>query len=176
MLKGKKVILRAIERDDLKYFVKWLNNQEIIKNMAIFYPFSLAQEEEWFEKTLRDDKQKHFLITTNKNKPIGGIGIQGIDWKNRKAHLGLFIGEKNYWNKGYGTNAILTLLKFAFNEMNLNKISLTAFEHHKRAIKCYEKCGFEKGGVLEEEIYKDGKYQNLIAMAILSSKFKNLRM
>ena len=101
---------------------------------------------------------------------LGGCGIKEVDWKNSKVVVGIFIGNKEYWNKGYGTDAMRVLIKFIFNEMNINKIKLNVYEFNERAIRSYEKCGFKKEGVLRKELYRDGKYYDTIVMGLFKEE------
>jgi UDP-4-amino-4,6-dideoxy-N-acetyl-beta-L-altrosamine N-acetyltransferase len=166
MIKGKKVILRALEKEDLTHCVRWINDSEITKGLGIIFPISQYEEEKWYENYVKDEKNKIFAIETEKTY-IGNVGLHDIDWINRKALLGIMIGEKKYLSKGYGTDAITTLLEFAFDTMNLNKISLTVFENNQRAIRCYEKCGFTREGVMREDLFRDGKFHDTLFMSIL---------
>ncbi len=168
MLYGAKVRLRAPEKRDLPLFVRWLNDPEVKRYLTRYWPLSLAEEERWFENLLtRKDSDRVLVIETEEGKPIGNIGLHNIDWKNRKAVLGIFIGEKDYWNKGYGTDAIKTLLRFAFEELNLNRVELRVFEFNARAIRCYEKCGFVLEGRLRQSLFRDGRYHDELVMAVL---------
>jgi len=173
MIMGKRVILRALEKEDIKNCWKWINDPEIIKGLYMIFPMSKYEEEKWYERSIGDDRNKYFAIEVNK-KHIGNIGLHGIDWINRKAELGIMIGEKDYLNKGYGTDAIKTTLRYAFNKMNLHKIQLRVYEFNKRALKCYEKCGFKKEGVMREDLFRDGKYYNAVFMSILRSEFNEI--
>jgi len=167
MIKGKKIALRALEKDDLRRCWKWVNNPEVTEGMGSSIPKSMHDEERWYEETQKSDKKKIFAIQVNK-KHIENIALDNIDYRNKKASLGIVIGEQNYWSKGYGTDAIKTLLSLAFNELNLHKIYLHVFPSNKRALKCYEKCGFKKEGVLREHVFKGGKYQDLMVMSIIN--------
>jgi len=82
----------------------------------------------------------------------------------------MYFGDKEYWGKGYGTDAMKVLMKFIFEEMNINKIRLGTFSFNERAIKSYQKCGFEIEGVLKDEIFKEGKYYDEIIMAVFSGE------
>jgi len=104
------------------------------------------------------------------NKYIGGCGIQNVNWLARVATVGIMIGDKDYWGKGYGTDAMKVLINFIFNDMNINKIRLGTFSFNERAIKSYEKCGFKVEGILKNEIFKDGKYYDEIIMSIFNNK------
>jgi len=99
------------------------------------------------------------------------VGLTGIDWKNRRAVLGIVIGEKEYWDNGYGTEAIATLLRFVFQEMNLHRISLRVYTYNQRAIRCYEKCGFKLEGRLRQARFRDGEYYDELIMGILRDEF-----
>ncbi|HIC94740.1 MAG TPA: N-acetyltransferase, partial [Anaerolineae bacterium] len=110
MILGKKTRLRAIERDDIPRFVKWLNDPEVRQYLVMYMPLSMAEEEKWFERQLEDQNSKIFAIETEEGVHIGNIGLHDIDWKNRRAVLGIFIGEKGYWGRGYGSDAIGALL------------------------------------------------------------------
>ena len=87
--------------------------------------------------------------------------------------LGIVIGEKDCWGKGYGTDAMLTLCGFGFTQMNLHRIGLRVFPENQRAVTCYEKCGFEHEGRLREAIFKHGEYRDMLLMSILADEFRD---
>jgi RimJ/RimL family protein N-acetyltransferase len=171
MIRGEKAKLRAIERQDLPIFVRWFNDPEVRQYLAMYMPMSMAEEEKWFERQLEDQDGRVFAIETEDGAHIGNIGLHSIDWKNRRAYLGIVIGEKEYWGKGYGSDAIRTLLGFAFGEMNLHRVYLTVYAYNERAIRCYEKCGFQHEGRLREARFGDGRYHDELMMAILRKEF-----
>lgn len=170
MIKGKKIALRALEKNDLKRCWKWMNDPEVfVGEPGIRLPESFYEEEKWYEETQKDVRTKIFAIQIGK-RHIGNIGLHNIDNRNKRAELGIMIGDKNCWDKGYGSDAIKTILSMGFNELNLHKIYLHVFPSNKRAFKCYEKCGFKKEGALMEHVFKGGKYQDLIVMSIVRRK------
>src|SRR5690349_11316823 len=91
---------------------------------------------------------------------IGITSLHQIDGKNRRAVFAIVIGEKNEWGKGYGTEATALITGYAFETLNLNRVSLRVYEENERGIKAYEKVGFKKEGVLRQDIYREGRYWN----------------
>ena len=172
MIQGQKTKLRAIEREDLPIFVRWFNDPEVRQYLAMYMPMSMAEEEKWFERQLEDRDGKIFAIETEDGVHIGNCGLHSIDWKNSKAYLGIVIGEKEYWNQGYGSDAIRVLLGFAFGEMNLHRVFLTVYGYNERAIRCYEKCGFRHEGRQREARFSDGRYHDELMMGILREEFE----
>jgi len=173
VISGKRVRLRAIEREDIPTFVKWVNDPELQGYLGRTpYPISFAAEERWFERQLNDEKSRIFAIETEKRVHIGNIGLHEIDYKDGKATLGIMIGEKGYWDQAYGTDAVRTLLSFAFQELNLHRVSLEVFDFNKRAIGCYEKCGFLQEGMAREDSFRGGKRHDKILMGILHPEFE----
>ncbi len=175
MIVGSKVRLRPIERDDLPRFVEWFGDPEVRRHLSIYMPFSLAQEERWFENLLgRIERQESvlFAIETAEGVHIGNLGLDGINWKDRNAELGIAIGEKAYWNQGYGTDAIRTMLRLAFGEMNLHRVSLRVDADNGRGIRCYEKVGFRRDGTLREVVYQQESYKDQYLMSILKAEFE----
>ncbi len=175
MIVGKKVRLRPIERDDLPRFVEWFGDPEVRRHLLIYLPFSLAQEERWFENLLERLERRESVvlaIETADGVHIGNVGLNNIDWKNRNAELGIAIGEKPYWNQGYGSDAIRTLLGLAFREMNLHRVFLRVDADNARGIRCYEKAGFQREGTFREVVFKDGTYHDQYVMSILRSEFE----
>lgn len=175
MIIGERVNLRPPEREDLPRFVNWFSDPEVRRHLLIYLPFSLAQEEKWFEQLLeriqRGDEVL-LVIETRDGKPIGNLGLHSINWKDRHAELGILIGEKSYWGQGYGTDAIRTLLKTAFDEMNLHRVYLRVDADNARGIRCYEKVGFQREGILREITFREGRYVDQHLMSILRSEFE----
>jgi RimJ/RimL family protein N-acetyltransferase len=112
-------------------------------------------------------------IETEEGVHIGNIGLHRIDWKNRHTELGIAIGEKAYWDQGYGGDAIRTMLKLAFREMNMHRVQLRVDADNARAIRCYEKAGFKKEGTLREIVFREGKYVGQHVMSILQQEFES---
>jgi RimJ/RimL family protein N-acetyltransferase len=175
MIFGKKVRLRPIEREDLPRFVTWFSDPEVRRHLAIYLPFSMSEEERWFEGYLDRAERKQELILaieTAGGTPIGNVGLSGIDWKNRSAELGIVIGDKACWGQGYGTDAIRTLLGLAFGEMNLHRVTLRVDADHARGIRCYEKVGFRREGISRHAVFRAGKYHDQYVMSILQPEFE----
>jgi diamine N-acetyltransferase len=175
MIIGEKVRLRPIERDDLPRYVEWFGDPEVRRHLLVWLPFSLAQEERWFESLQgRLERQEEVLlaIDTIGGLHIGNVGLHAIDWKNRNAELGIIIGEKSYWGQGYGTDAVRMMLNLAFREMNLHRVFLRVDADNTRGIRCYKKVGFQHEGTLREVGFRESQYLNQHMMSILASEFE----
>ena len=166
---GERLYLRSLEKDDLEQCMKWINDPEI-RCLTAFdeRPFNKIKEEEWFEKVNKDKNVILFAICSNDSKLIGNLSLN-IHLRN--ATLGIMIGEKEYWNRGYGTEAIKLVLDYCFNTLNLHRIALGVFEFYERTIKCYEKVGFKREGIAREVVYKKGRYWDDIKMGILKQEW-----
>ncbi len=173
MFYGERVRLRAIEKSDVPTFVRWFNDPEVRKCLLMYVPFSTMQEERWVEG-LADRQDYVFAIEAQAGEKwvhIGNTGLHQIDWKNRLAVLGIMLGEQPYWGKGYGTDAVRTMLNFAFRAINLHRVELEVFEYNPRAIRCYEKAGFQRDGVRRQSHFYDGRYYDAYLMSILQGEF-----
>ena len=179
MLSGKHIRLRAIEREDLARFVVWLNDPEVRRNLQIFQPLSLAQEEEWFKNILQRPVEEQPLVIEIQNteewQAVGNVGLFAIRDADRAAEIGIFIGEKKFWGQGYGTEVMGLMLKHGFNELNLNRIFLRVYATNTRAIRSYEKAGFKQEGLLRQDHFMDGKYIDVLLMSVLRSEWKEVK-
>lgn len=127
MLRSERMNLRAIRKSDLENSLKWFNDAEVIQYLTMFLPMTEIAEEKWIEEicTIRSNNNIIFVmevINQSKTTPIGTCGLHNIDWKNRDAEAGMAIGEKAYWEKGYGTEALELLVAYGFNQLNLHRI------------------------------------------------------
>ncbi len=178
MLAGKLVRLRPVEASDLDDWCVWFNDREVTRFLggSARYPTSRAAEEEWFAtaKLQTSPPEVSLQIDTLDGRHIGGVGLHGVSLENRDASLGITIGDKDYWSHGYGTDAILTLLRFAFDEINLNRVWLTVHEDNLRGIGCYRKCGFVEEARPRQNRYRAGRYWDTIVMGVLAGEFRAL--
>jgi len=178
MIAGRIVRLRPIERIDLPRFVRWFGDPEVRFHLALYRPISLEQEERWFEQNLAAEDSQSWAIDalvdgtgTAVWAHIGGCGYHTIEWRNRSGEIGIFIGEKEYWSRGYGTDAVRTLVGWGFNTLNLNRVFLRVYADNPRGIRCYEKAGFQLEGRLRQDNFHNGGYRDTLIMAILREKW-----
>ncbi|MBC7338495.1 MAG: GNAT family N-acetyltransferase [Firmicutes bacterium] len=172
MLVGEKVVLRPPEMEDVDTLLRWINDREVGRHLMPHFPYSRAQERDWIERVSRSESDRVLIIQTHEGRPIGVMGLHRIDQVHRQAELGIFIGEKEYWGQGYGTDAIRTLLRFAFDAMNFHRIYLRVNADNVRAQRCYEKCGFVREGTLREAVFRDGGWRDQHLMAVLADEFR----
>jgi len=177
MLTGRNVRLRAIEREDIPHFVRWMNDTDVIEFLLINTPFSQVMEEKWFEHQLETPPTSGQVLAIevrvgNEWVHIGNTSLHNVEPVNNSAEFGIMIGEKEYWNKGFGREAARLMLKHGFENLNLNRIYLIAFSGNLRAIKAYEAAGFIKEGMMRQAVYKNGNYTDCVLMSVLHSEWK----
>lgn len=174
MIEGRLVVLRPREMSDLGRFYAWVNDREVTRFLAMRYLMSRAAEEAWLGQWVSvpiSYSNVGFAIDTKDGVHIGSVAFHHAAAEDRVARLGITIGDKGYWSKGYGTDAMLTLLRFGFEEMNLNRIDLTVDERNGRAIACYRKCGFVEEARLRQDRYSEGAYHDTLIMGILREEW-----
>lgn len=165
---------RGASDEEIEKFTEWMNDFQVTDYINKSEQIMTAiGEKEWLENTARKNENKNFnIIDLNSNKLIGTIELEKFNWTSRNAVLGIFIGDKNYRNNGYGTEAIKLLLEFGFKYLNLHSIRLSLLSVNERAHKCYLKCGFKDAGKSREEIFLNGKYYDKLYMDILEGEFE----
>lgn len=175
MIYGDRIRLVAIEYEDLPIFVKWINDPEVRRGLELFLPMSYPQEKKWFERMLERPQETQPMTIEVRNGAdwvkIGNLGFFDFNYRARRAECGIMIGEKGYWNQGYGTESITLLLKHGFETLNLHRIMLQVYEDNPRAIRCYEKAGFVHEGRLRAARFFEGKYFDILIMGILEAEW-----
>lgn len=166
-LEGKKVILRPIFKEEISMLQRWINDPQIRIFLTATFPMTIEQEARWFEK-IGSSQSNVILGIVDKEKDllIGSMGLHDINWIDRRATTGTLIGDKAYWSKGYGTDAKMQLLNYAFNTLNLRKIKSEVIQLNNRSLKYAEKCGYKVEGVLKAEHYKDGEHHDCVRLAV----------
>jgi len=176
MIIGERVRLRGIEREDLPLFVKWLNDPEVIKGLPIFLPLSTADEEHWFDKLAEIPPEEKPLAIEIKEgdswRLVGNGSFHNISLNNRCAEVGIIIGDKKVWGKGYGTETMSMLLKHGFETLNLHRVHLIVYEDNHQAIRAYEKAGFIHEGRMREDRFYRGRYYDTLIMSFLRTEWQ----
>lgn len=172
MIRGKLTYLRPVEKTDRDLLLKWANDETVMTYLNSHFPFSEAHEEAWIDRVSRSETDRSFVISAIDGPPVGTIGLRAINHRDRSAELGVSIYEKGYWGRGYGSDAIVALLRFVFEEMNFHRVQLDVHEDNLRARRAYEKCGFIVEGLLRGKTFRGGCYTNGILMSILAEDFR----
>lgn len=177
MLTGQLVKLRAYEWDDLDRCHAWINDPEVTLHLGkdVTYPVSRAQEEEWLRGAMQQTRPPEItyaIETLAEGRHIGSVGFHHVLGTAHSAELGIMIGDKTCWDRGFGTDAIRTMLRFGFDELNLNRISLTVSDNNARGIACYLKCGFTEEGRLRQDRFRDGEFRDTLIMAVLRDEYR----
>ncbi|PNZ24947.1 Spermidine N1-acetyltransferase [Staphylococcus petrasii] len=157
--------LRALKKSDSNLILNWMKNDKLRYLIGTVYPITELEHENWFQNRMLEKDNRMFVIELENETSIGIIGFKNLDWVNRNAELFIYIGEEAYWGKGYGTQALELMTKFAFNSLNLHMLYLEVFSYNKNATKTYERLGFKQDGVLRQSKFQDGKYYDKIIMS-----------
>ena len=168
MIAGEHVILRAFERDDAERCYRWMNDPNIVRTLKSRYPIAFQNEVEWLDRAMHASPyERHFAIERKDDRShIGNASLHDIDWVSRTSWFGLFIGEPTAWNRGYGTDAIMTLVRFAFEEMNLTKLRINVFDYNEKAKHLLLGHGFVQEGKLTRDFFREGTYHDLVILSI----------
>jgi RimJ/RimL family protein N-acetyltransferase len=176
LLTGEKVRLAGITKDDLPLFTTWFSSLDLVHMVrdTAALPATLQDEEAWFERQRKRDDYQFAIRTAADGTLIGSCGLMEIQWQARHALLGIAVGDPSYWGRGYGSDAVRVLLRYAFMELNLNRVALEVYAYNARAIAAYRKVGFNEEGRLRQALYRDGSYHDIVAMAVLRREWAGM--
>jgi RimJ/RimL family protein N-acetyltransferase len=176
-IRGEQVYLRPAERDDVPLFVAWFSDADVLRHLDMRAPMSIAMEEAWFERMLaaQGKTDYHFVICLlTDSRPIGTVGLHGMDERGGHAEFGIAIGEKDEWGKGYGTDALNAICDFGFGELRLERIGLQVYAENERGRRAYEKAGFVHEGTLRRAHFARGQHQDVDVMSQLRDEWQAL--
>jgi RimJ/RimL family protein N-acetyltransferase len=171
-LLGPIIYLRPLEREDARALAGWFNDPEVNRTLRSYRPMTVAAEEE-FLKTVGDrpDDLVLGIVVCETDQLVGVCGLHDIDARSRHASLGLLVGDKTAWGKGFGTEAGRLLVRHAFETLNLNRVWLHVHEYNRRGLRVYEKVGFRPEGRLRQDTFRDGRYWDTIVMGLLRDEW-----
>jgi RimJ/RimL family protein N-acetyltransferase len=178
MLRGELVKLTAENPEVMAgCFVRWNQDTEWLHLLDTDPPRMPSEKKwkEWLEKDLEKEESRgfYFAIRALENEElIGFIGLFDLFLNHGDALVAIALGERQYWGKGYGTDAMRILQGYAFNELNLRRLGLIVFEYNHRAIRSYEKAGFIHEGRVRQTILRDGKRWDFLYMGILREEWQ----
>jgi len=177
------VVFRAVEEFDLQTLHTMRQDEEINDSLFTLYPISMFSQKEWLKNMLSNSTSKVFMVDYIEKKQnhvewqtntvdsesrytIGCVRLNNIDFINRKVEVGADI-IKLHRGKGLGKKVYSALLKHCFEQMGVHQVYLYVLEKNERAIKCYESVGFKKVSVLQDWVWKNGSYQNVVLYSVL---------
>lgn len=171
-IKGKKVTLRAMEKQDCEMIRGMFNDPEI-ENLVVgwAFPVSSFAQEKWFENHCTDQNNFRFVIETAEDGAVGIATLTEIDWKNRRATHGVKIAQKENRSRGIGTDAVMAIMRYAFDELQLHRLDTSWFPENLPSRGMYKKCGWVEEGVQRSCIFKHGSYRDLIVGGILAEDY-----
>jgi RimJ/RimL family protein N-acetyltransferase len=176
ILRGQLVRLATAEPEELsKRLSRWHRNSEYgrLQGAEAAFPYSVKNAQNWLEKLGPFDM--FIIYPLDSDQPIGDIGLDGESFVHGDTHLGVGIGEASLWSKGYGTDAMRVMLRYAFQELDLHRVSLTVFEYNSRAVHVYTRLGFQEEGRSRRLLLRDGRRWDVIHMGLLRSEWEMSR-
>ena len=170
---GERVALGPIRRDLLPLYQRWINDLEVTRTLGAGHvPMTFEAEQAWFERAAKGDEVAFTVYERATLRPIGNTGWHKPDPVHRTAELGIMIGEKDCWNKGFGTETVRLMLEYGFTVLGLHSAYLRHVAYNERGHRAYLKAGFREMGRRRESVYWAGKYHDMVHMDCLASEFQ----
>lgn len=162
-IRGEKIFLRPICSDDTDNILRWRNSDHIRNNFIYQKPVTREDHERWLETRVATGEVIQFIIITEEGKhPIGSVYLRDVDRKEQRAEYGIFIGETEALGKGYGTEALRLMLRFAFEELHLKLLTLRVLARNVTARGVYEKAGFLPDPDRRDSAVINGKSEEIL--------------
>lgn len=173
---GRLVNIRAIEEYDLDYLKDIINDGDLEEmENSCKYPLSSAQQKKWFDNTSTDYANGKFIIETKEHQRVGYTCLLNVAPENRSAHTGIKLYGDGVRGRGYATDAVMAMMRYAFEYMNLHRLEGFCIDYNNNSKKLYiDRCGWKNEGIKREAIYKNNEYHDLHIMGILKSEYKEL--
>jgi RimJ/RimL family protein N-acetyltransferase len=175
-IKGKKVTLRAIERRDIESLHKWSNDPDVTSMLGGWhFPSSTYDQEKWFESLSKDDLNKRFAIDSEQATLIGLANLVNINWKDRNAFHGIFIGDTGNRGKGNGIDTVMAISRYAFEELGFNRLDTTIISYNEPSVELYtKKCGWKIEGVKKKYYFRKNEWWDQLILGLTRDDYFGL--
>jgi len=176
-IKGNKVFLRAIKKEDLQLLLKWSNDPEINYMLGGWhFPSNEVDQEKWFNGLSLSSNNQRFAIETEDLGLIGMANLVDINWKDRNAFHGMLLGDKDTRGKGYGIDTILAINKYAFEELGLMRMNSSMISYNEASIGVYtKKCGWQIEGVKKNHYFRKNQWWDQVVVGITKEDYENFK-
>jgi RimJ/RimL family protein N-acetyltransferase len=174
MIKGDKTYLTELDWDNSEIVRGWINDPEVHKYLATGHtPLTKEDERRYYESHVSSTETRNFEIhVAEDGRYIGNVGLKGIHPVHRHAELGIVVGRKEDWGKGFAFDAIVTCLRYGFDTLGLHTVMLRAHEEHERALRLYRRIGFVDVGRERETVFQDGRYADWVVLDMIDREFR----
>lgn len=176
---GEKICLRAMELEDMDCYRDMINDPDMEKLLGGWSrPVSKQQQQDWYTYAINaQDSLRLSVVRKSDSKLLGMVNLVEIDWKNGSAIHGIrLIPGKEYRHQGFGTDAVRTLMRYAFDELRLHRLETTILEYNTISQALYKKCGWTMEGVKRRAVYRQGKYFDLQMWSIILAEYYNINI
>jgi RimJ/RimL family protein N-acetyltransferase len=175
MIRGEKIYLAELDRANAEVVRNWLNDPEVHEFLAVGrIPITREAEERYYDLQAASDDRYTFEIHVGEDgRYIGNVGLKDVNLAHRRAELGLVIGSKDDWGRGYGADAIVTCLRFAFDTLGLHSVRLKAHADHLRGLDLYRRVGFRETGREREAVFQNGRFADYVVLDMLDREFRD---
>ncbi|HHY15632.1 MAG TPA: GNAT family N-acetyltransferase [Firmicutes bacterium] len=172
---GSKVMLREYRDSDFEHMREWVNDPDVVQTLSdiFLYPHSEKQTQSFLEMAMGPDWKGFVIANAETGDYLGQIDFVRLDLKNGWGELGLVIGKKHEYGKGYGSEALELMCRFGFDELRLNRIELSCWSFNDRARKVYERVGFQTEGVRRAKWYRSGRYFDEVCYGLLKDEWES---
>ncbi len=170
---GKRIYLRPVLAEDIPFITVWINDPEITQFLKASYPIRPEDEKKWHDG-LSDRSKKDVIfaiVLEATDELIGIMALHKIDHHHGTSTTGSFIGRKDLWSKGYGTEAKMLVLEYAFNTLGLRKICSSVYDFNQRSARCLEKCGYIREGHLKASKWRNGSFVDEYLYSVFREDF-----
>jgi RimJ/RimL family protein N-acetyltransferase len=170
-MSGERIYLSPLSAEDAEIFAQWMNRKQVAENLNAYSGmYTLQGERDWISNS--SEEHNYTIVLREGDVPIGTISLMKLRSVSRRGELGIFIGDPGCWDRGFGSEAITLLLEYGFQTLGLHSVYLSVLEGNLRARKCYLKSGFKETGRYRDGTFRNGRFEDLMMMDILSEEFK----
>ena len=176
-IQGEKIYLRAMELSDMDVYQEMFNDESISQSVAGWsFPVSMFEQENWFQRSVMDAGNKRFSIVLKEtDEVVGMLTLTDIDWQNRSAFHGIKLRSSCPKCQGIATDAVMTLMRYAFEEVNLNRLDGAWLAYNKASENLYLKCGWSVEGTKKDAVFRNGKYHDLNITGITKARYLEIK-
>jgi RimJ/RimL family protein N-acetyltransferase len=178
LFRGDLVRLTALEPEDVPTLIRWHQNAAFLRlfDSRPAYPKTEAELKEWLEELRKDENTFAFAVRPREGEELAGyLEVDGVDWQHGACGMGLGFGDRADWGQGYGYEATELGLRYAFDELNMHRVTITVFGYNERSIALAEKAGFQQEGVFRERLQRDGKRYDMLLYGLLRYEWEAQR-